>query len=215
MDPIVIVPLGSWEQHGPHLPSGTDSFIITEVVSRAAHGRDVVVAPVMHITASDEHRGFPGTLSVGTEAMAASLVGIARSAEWSRGVLFANGHGGNADALRIASSAMDHEGLRHAVWSLPGYDGADAHAGRTETSVMLHLSPADVHLDLAVAGNTAPADELIDDMRSGGVKAVSGTGVLGDPTTATAEHGEAVMRMWVESLVQRIDSLTKEWGDRA
>lgn len=215
MDPVVIVPLGSWEQHGAHLPSTTDSIIIEHVVNRAAHGRDVVVAPVMHITASDEHRGFPGTLSVGTEAMAASLVSVARSAAWARGVLFANGHGGNADALRIASSAMAHEGLRHAVWSLPGYDGSDAHAGHTETSVMLHLSPSEVHLDLAVAGNVSPAGELIDDMRSGGVIAVSGSGVLGDPTTATAAHGGAVVRMWVESLSQRIDTVMREWTAHA
>lgn len=211
MDPVVIVPLGSWEQHGPHLPSSTDSVIIEAVVARAAHGRNAVVAPVVHITASDEHRGFPGTLSVGTEALAASLVGIARSADWARGVLFANGHGGNADALAAASSAMRHEGLRHSVWSLPGYDGADAHAGRTETSVMLHLSPGDVHMDLAAAGNTAPASGLTDDMRSGGIRAVSASGVLGDPTAATAEHGAAVVRMWVESLTQRIDALEREW----
>ena len=215
MDPVVIVPLGSWEQHGAHLPSSTDSVIIREVVARAAHGRNVVVAPVMHLTASDEHRGFPGTLSVGTEAMAASLVALARSAVWARGIVFANGHGGNADALRIASSAMHHEGLPHAVWSLPGYDGADAHAGRTETSVMLHIAPAEVHLDLAVAGNTAPAGELLDSMRSGGVRAVSETGVLGDPTAATEEHGRAVMAMWTESLSQRLDALGAEWGTDA
>lgn len=211
MHPVVIVPLGSWEQHGAHLPSSTDSLIIDAVVSRAARGRDVVVAPVMHITASDEHRGFPGTLSAGTEATAASLVGIARSAGWSSGVLFANGHGGNTDALRLASSAMDREGLRHAVWSLPGYDGADAHAGRTETSVMLHLHPSEVHMDLAESGNTAPARELVADMRVGGVRAVSGNGVLGDPTTADAAHGEAVMMLWVESLARRIDTVLAEW----
>lgn len=212
MDPVVIVPLGSWEQHGAHLPSSTDSVIIEAVVSRAAAGRDVVVAPVMHITASDEHRGFPGTLSTGTEAMAASLVAVARSAGWARGVLFANGHGGNADALRIASGAMGHEGLRHAVWSLPGYEGADAHAGRTETSVMLHLCPQDVHMDLAEKGNTTAARDLIEDMRGDGVRAVSPSGVLGDPTTADAAHGAAVMSLWVTSLSDRIDALLGEWS---
>ena len=215
MDPIVIVPLGSWEQHGAHLPATTDSVIIEAVVSRAVQGRDVVVAPVMHITASDEHRGFPRTLSTGTEAFAASLVGIARSAGWARGVLFANGHGGNADAIRLAAAAMDREGLRHSVWSLPAYDGADAHAGRTETSVMLSLAPDDVRLGLAVRGNTTPTGEIMDELRRGGVQAVSTSGVLGDPTTATAAHGEAVLRMWVESLAQRIDALQREWAAHA
>lgn len=211
MEPIVIVPLGSWEQHGPHLPSSTDSLIIGSVVELAARGRNVVVAPVMHITASDEHRGFAGTLSVGTETMAASVVAIARSAGWARGVLFANGHGGNADALSAARDAMSHEGLRHCVWSLPGYEGADAHAGRTETSVMLHLFPHEVRMDLAAAGNTASSSDLIGSMRDGGVRAVSGNGVLGDPTTATAEHGAAVVRMWVASLAETIDSLDSGW----
>lgn len=215
MDPVVIVPLGSWEQHGPHLPSATDSLIISEIVDRAARGRYVVVAPVVHITASDEHRGFPGTLSVGTDALAASLVAMARSADWACGVIFANGHGGNADALRIASSAMRHEGLRHDVWSLPPYEGADAHAGRTETSVMLHLFPAEVRLDLVVAGNTGAAEELMGDMRSGGVIAVSTTGVLGDPTRATEAHGRAVVDMWVGSLSRRIDTVMNDWADGA
>lgn len=212
---MVIVPLGSWEQHGAHLPSSTDSDIIAEVVRLAADGRDVVVAPVVSITASDEHRGFPGTLSTGTEALAASLVGIARSAAWACGVLFANGHGGNADALVAASAAMSREGLQHAVWSMPAYEGADAHAGRTETSVMLHLRPGLVRLDLAEPGNTADAAALLPAMREGGVRAVSGNGVLGDPTTATAEHGRAVVAMWVTSLAQRIDSLSAEWATHA
>lgn len=215
MGPVVVVPLGSWEQHGPHLPPGTDSLIIRSVVDAAAEGRDVVVAPVMHITASDEHRGFPFTLSVGTEAMAASLVGIARSAIWARGVVFANGHGGNADALAVAGDAMRHEGLRHAMWSLPSYDGADAHAGRTETSVMMHLHPGLVRTDLAVAGNTADASGLMEELRAGGVAAVSPTGVLGDPTSADASHGAAVFRMWVGSLSRLIDSLGTEWPSDA
>lgn len=212
MSPLVIVPLGSWEQHGAHLPASTDSVIICAVVARAAHGRDVTVAPVMNFTASDEHAGFPFTLSAGTEATAASLVAIARSAAWARGIVFANGHGGNADALRIATSAMDHEGLRHAVWSLPAYAGSDAHAGRTETSVMLHLAPSEVRMDLATTGNTQPTASLVDGMRSGGVRAVSDNGVLGDPTQADAAHGAAVMDMWVGSFSSFLDTVQGQWS---
>ncbi|MFN5650364.1 MAG: creatininase family protein, partial [Actinomycetes bacterium] len=96
---LVVVPLGSWEQHGPHLPPDTDSVIISAVVAAAAGGREgITVAPTLGITASDEHAGFGGTLSIGTEATAAAVVAIARSASWASGVLFANGHGGNADA---------------------------------------------------------------------------------------------------------------------
>ncbi len=210
---LVVVPLGSWEQHGPHLPSDTDSVIISAVVAAASAARpDVTVAPTLHITASDEHAGFAGTLSIGTEAMAAAVVAIARSASWASGVLFANGHGGNAGALAVAREVMDHEGLVHDDWSLPPYDGSDLHAGRTETSVMLHLAPGTVEMSRAVAGATGTAQDLLATMRADGVRAVSGTGVLGDPTKATAGHGKAVFAMWVDSLSRRIDRLAAEWG---
>lgn len=209
---LVVVPLGSWEQHGPHLPPDTDTVIISAVVAAATAGRQgITVAPTLGITASDEHAGFGGTLSIGTEATAAAVVAIARSASWASGVLFANGHGGNADALTIAREAMDHEGLVHDVWSLPPYDGADLHAGRTETSVMLHIAPGSVDMSRAVAGTGGAAHDLLPTMREGGVRAVSPTGVLGDPTTATADHGRAVFAMWVGSLAQRLDRLSSGW----
>lgn len=209
---LVVVPLGSWEQHGPHLPPDTDTVIISAVVAAATAGRQgITVAPTLGITASDEHAGFGGTLSIGTEATAAAVVAIARSASWASGVLFANGHGGNADALTIAREAMDHEGLVHDVWSLPPYDGADLHAGRTETSVMLHIAPGSVDMSRAVAGTGGAAHDLLTTMREGGLRAVSPTGVLGDPTTATADHGRAVFAMWVGSLAQRLDRLSTEW----
>ena len=68
--------------------------------------------------------------------------------------------------------------------------GADAHAGHTETSVLLHISPEAVRSDAIVAGNVAPLAELMPAMRVGGVAAVSAVGVLGDPTTATVADGE-------------------------
>ena len=210
---LVVVPLGSWEQHGPHLPPDTDSVIITEAARAAVSGRaGVVLAPTIHITASDEHAGFASTLSIGTEAMAASLVAIARSAAWATGILFANGHGGNTDAIAIAREAMDHEGLVHDEWSLPAYDGSDLHAGRTETSVMLHVSPGSVDMSRAVPGTGGTASELLAPMRTGGIRAVSATGVLGDPTAATAVHGKSVFTMWVSSLARRIDALTAQRG---
>ncbi|MEY4032009.1 MAG: hypothetical protein RL430_1397 [Actinomycetota bacterium] len=216
MSPVVVVPLGAWEQHGPHLPSDTDTLIISAVAATAvARFPGVVLAPTLPITASDEHHGFGATLSIGTGAFASSVVAIARSAQWAAGVLFVNGHGGNADGLAMAREAMDHEGLRHDVWSLPLYDGADMHAGRTETSVMLHLHPGLVDMSLATAGNTAPLDDIIEPMRTGGVRSVSGNGVLGDATTASASHGHAVFDMWVASLAQRLGSVTAEWQRHA
>ena len=142
--PIVVVPLGSCEQHGPHLPLHTDTLIATALARGLAAGRqDCVVAPALAITASGEHQGFPGTLSIGTEAMTSVLVEVARSAGWASGVVFVNGHGGNLDALRAAVPLLRSEG-RDVAWFPCGVGRGDAHAGRTETSLMLHVEPAAV-----------------------------------------------------------------------
>ncbi|MFM8794474.1 MAG: mycofactocin biosynthesis peptidyl-dipeptidase MftE [Acidimicrobiales bacterium] len=205
---LLVVPVGSFEQHGAHLPPSTDSLIITAVAGTACSGRDVTLGPTVNVTASDEHAGFTGTLSIGTDLTASTLVAIATSATgWAGGVLFANGHGGNADALAMAGEELSARGVAHDVWSLPLYDGADMHAGLTETSVMLHLHPELVRMDLARVGNTGDAADLMPMMRTGGVRAVSTSGVLGDPTGASAAHGRAVFTMWVGSLSNRIDGL--------
>ena len=80
----------------------------------------------------------------------------------------------------------------------------DLHAGFTETSLMLHLRPESVRLDRAVAGNTRPLREILPAMRSGGVAAVSPTGVLGDPAGATADEGERLLAAKVAVIVGRL-----------
>ena len=124
---ILLLPLGSFEQHGPHLPFDTDTIIIDSVVIHAIRDTQIdantfVVAPTIAISASDEHAGFPGTLSTGTDALVASVVAICRSASWAQGVCIVNGHGGNADALVRIGSALAYEKINHSIWSLPSYD---------------------------------------------------------------------------------------------
>ena len=213
---ILILPLGSFEQHGPHLPLDTDTIIIESVVARALGEEQTVsakflVAPTIAISASDEHAGFPGTLSTGTEALVQSVVAICRSASWSLGVCIVNGHGGNADALPRISSALTSEKIRHSIWSLPSYDGADMHAGHTETSVMLHVAPDKVHTDRIERGTVGDASALVAQMRTIGVAGVSDNGVLGDPTTATSQHGVAVMKLYSSSLANHLSAISKEW----
>ncbi len=120
--PILLLPLGAWEQHGPHLPLDTDTIIITRVISDVLRHEDlrtvnVMSAPPLSITASDEHHGFPGTLSTGTQALKDSVVSICRSASWARGVCIVNGHGGNADALAAITSALTYEKITHSIIS--------------------------------------------------------------------------------------------------
>jgi creatinine amidohydrolase/Fe(II)-dependent formamide hydrolase-like protein len=91
--PLIALPLGSCEQHGPHLPLDTDTRIAVALAARlAGAGLDVLVAPPLTIGASWEHQEFPGLLSMTNELLAAVLVEIARSADWAGGLVLVNGH---------------------------------------------------------------------------------------------------------------------------
>jgi mycofactocin precursor peptide peptidase len=213
--PIVAIPVGSCEQHGPHLPLGTDALIAIALAERLGERVEgVVVGPAVAIGASGEHAGFPGTLSLGTTATAAGLVEIVRSADWARGTVLVNAHGGNAEALRATSATAAAEGRRLHVWSPRPAPGDDAHAGHTETSVMLALHPGLVDAAELAAGDVRPLSAIAGQLRDDGVAAVSANGVLGDPTTATAIAGRAVLDAWTEDLVASARSAIAAWGGR-
>ncbi|MGP4014208.1 mycofactocin biosynthesis peptidyl-dipeptidase MftE [Streptomyces sp. 4N124] len=189
--PLVLVPLGSFEQHGPHLPLDTDTRIADAVAHAVAHavGEPAVVAPPIVYAASGEHQAFAGTISIGNEALRFLLVELVRSlALWAGRIVFVNGHGGNVRCLSAAVAQLVQEG-RDVAWVPCFSGGGDAHAGHTETSLMLHLAPDLVDVRRTERGNTAPLAELMPAILAKGVGAVSPSGVLGDPTTATAAEG--------------------------
>jgi len=203
--PLLVVPLGSVEQHGHHLPLGTDTAVAC-AVAESATGRleGALLAPALAYGASGEHEGFPGTISLGTEALTGLLVEYGRSAcRWAGRVLLVNGHGGNLDSLVAAGSVLRSEG-RGVAWFPCGIPGGDAHAGRTETSLMLHVEPEGVLGDRAVAGETRPIAELLPRLRLEGVRPVSPTGVLGDPSGASAEEGGELLAALTERLVSAV-----------
>jgi mycofactocin system creatininase family protein len=198
------VPVGSLEQHGPHLPLDTDTRIATAVARSVADQLGHVVAPAISYGASGEHQEFPGTVSIGTAALTAVLLEYGRSAcEWAGRVVFVNGHGGNVDALRAAAATLRAEG-RDATWCSGWSAGGDAHAGHTETSLLLHLSPHVVRRDRWVTGNRQPLAELLPALRRDGIGAVSPSGVLGDPTTATPAAGARIFADMVDDCVRRV-----------
>ena len=118
-------------------------------------------------------------------------------------IVVVNGHGGNAAALRAAAATCAAEGRELGVWSVR-LPGADAHAGRTETSLMLYLAPDLVVSAAAEAGNTDPLDELLPTMMELGVREVSPNGVLGDPTGATREQGAVLLAALVDDVIAQI-----------
>jgi creatinine amidohydrolase len=202
---VLAVPLGSTEQHGPHLPLSTDSDLAVELTRRLASARaDVVVAPAIAYGSSGEHAGFAGTLSIGQDALELLLVELGRSAcgTFAR-VLFVSAHGGNAMPVTRAARRLREESRDVLVW-MPRWRG-DAHAGKPETAMQLAIDPARVHMDRAEPGDTRPIIELMPLLRTHAIAAVSPNGVLGDPTGATAEAGRALLDRLAGDLLHAVD----------
>lgn len=204
---ILAVPVGATEQHGPHLPLTVDTEIAVALCERLAQSReDIVVAPPVAYGSSGEHAGFPGTLSLGQEATELLLVELGRSADAFAGVLLVCAHGGNAGPVRRAVSRLTEESRNVRAW-FPSGPPDDTHAGRVETSVMLALRPSAVRPGPHGPGVTTPLPELIGRLRAGGVRAVSPTGVLGDPSGASAAEGREILSRWTEGLRNAVSVL--------
>lgn len=202
---LVLVPVGSIEQHGPHLPLDTDTVIAEAVAHRvAAKIPGSLVAPALSYGSSGEHQGFPGTSSIGTPVLQQVLIELTRSVSaWAHRLVFVNGHGGNVRALTAAVDQLVSEG--HDVGWVPCMvRGSDAHAGRTETSLMLHLRPGSVDRLRATPGNTASLDALMPELVRHGVRAVSHSGVLGDPTGASSAEGRHLLDVMVHHVCEGI-----------
>jgi creatinine amidohydrolase len=209
---IGIVPVGACEQHGPHLPLGTDS-LITEALVRDVAGRvaaPLVVAPLIAVGLSDHHAAFAGTVTLARETLFALVdAHVAAFARMGvRRVALLSAHGGNFAALAEAAGAAGSGVEVHAYADFArflavmadagraaGLDApaTDSHAGAYETSMVLALAGADAVGDFAdVEGYTAAEDGWLERL-SDGVEQLSPTGVIGRPAGATAAVGVRVL----------------------
>jgi mycofactocin system creatininase family protein len=208
---LLAIPIGSLEQHGPHLPLDTDTRIAVEVTRRLSGARtDIMTAPPVAYGASGEHAAFAGTLLVNHVVLAEFLVELIRSARASfAGVVLVSAHGGNHEGLSLVRERCRADGEAVLVWPV-AVPGGDAHAGRTETSLMLAIDPAAVRLELAEAGCTDPLEVLMPRLRAEGVRPIASNGVLGDPTGANAAEGESLL---VAMTAELADAIEVRWPD--
>lgn len=224
----VLLPLGATEQHGLHLPLGTDTeraAALAQGLAAAVPG--ILVAPALPVGCSDEHSGFAGLLSLDHTTLARVIFDCGwRMAQWGvRRLLLLSAHGGNGEALALACRRLREQvpalsvvilpsstAFSEAVAAVATQDGITAealglHAGDAETSEMLHLRPDLVHLHRAAAGPSGPVATMMPRLRRDGVRGLSPNGTLGDPGRASGVRGAAYLAAQVASFQLQLGAL--------
>lgn len=219
----VVVMVGSVEQHGPQLPLATDSLIGHELAERLTRklGR-ALAAPVIRPGCSEHHMSFPGTISIRAETLLEVLRDYCRSlsSHGFRKVVLASSHGGNFAPLEAFAPTLvrefpelriihygDLRGFLDAYLEIARSleldpSRAGIHAGLAETSQILALTPELVDENRFEPGYTGPLEGLSSRLLRDGLQVVTQNGVLGDPTGARAEIGEALNEALAEHLAE-------------
>jgi creatinine amidohydrolase len=228
---IAVLPVAAVEQHGPHLPLGVDSYIAQAYLDRVHEilppSLPVTFLPVMKLGQSDEHKAFPGTLSLSASTVIGTYVDIGESLLRAgvRKLVIVTSHGGNVAAMEIAARDLR---VRHrmlvvtAAWHRFGYPPGTferaeqrhgVHAGDVETSLMLAGRGDTVRMESAenaVPATVGMADEFkwLSAFRPVGfgwmTQDLHPSGALGDATLATAAKGEAALRHGAQGFVELI-----------
>ena len=218
----VVFAAGSNEQHGPHLPTCTDSLIGDVLANKVAEklGR-ALQAPSINVGCSDHHMMFPGAISLRPETLKSLIRDYCASLakQGFKNIVILPSHGGNFNAVREATDELsqslkgttvvsytDLKGLLEFLAEFSSKHGVSAgesggHAGESETSMVLAIRKDLVDMKHAERGFVGNFEDKKDLMWSQGIKAVTKNGVLGDPRKAEASNGEEYLELWAEKMV--------------
>ncbi|MFI7025747.1 creatininase family protein [Micromonospora sp. NPDC049900] len=206
---VAVLPVGSFEQHGDHLPLMTDTIVACAIAQAAATAYELLLLPPVTISCSQEHTGWPGSVSIRSSTLTRIVTDVVESLSQA-GVdrlVVVNGHGGNyvlSNVVQEANVAGRHMALyprrqdwetarQHAELSSTSHD--DMHAGEIETSLLLHLCPELVRPGYQTADHLADRPDLL----VLGMRGYTDTGVIGKPSAATAAKGKAVLESLTSS----------------
>jgi creatinine amidohydrolase len=219
---LTVIPVGSTEQHGPHLATGTDAALVTAVAgrgaARAARPDTILLAPTLSYGASDHHLPFGGTLSLRVETFQRVLADLLFSAARAgcRRVFIVNGHGGNTAACAIAAAEASREhGIlcASAIYSQllePGAVDAPVpgHAGQFETSLMLAVAAAGVKTDKARPSPGGAARHRHRGLSVGEPgRWLELDGFTDQPETASAELGAELLELCARAVAEAIEEV--------
>ena len=222
--PFALLPFGAVEEHGPHLPLGTDAYAARELAALIADRADLLELPVMPYGQVWSLEHFDGSLSVSDATLVQLVVELAGGLERAgiRGLVLLSAHLGNAAALKKATRVLEERGGIPAIaLTYPGLAAVSArvreapeshpaimHADELETSIMLALAPEHVRMDRAVA--EYPDYPAHFDVAAIRWSEVSDTGVFGDATAASAQKGQQIVHHVVETATHLIASWKAE-----
>jgi creatinine amidohydrolase len=222
----VILPTGSTEQPGPHLPLDVDAFLVESVcleLGRRAPDR-VLVLPTVSFGLNRHHIDFPGTIHIEPEVFIAFCLNITKSVAYHgfEKILIVNGHGSNTPLVDLVArktvlatnslcAAVNYFSLGVEAFERVKQTPVMAHADEFETSLYLHLAPERVRMEKAVAGNDVAGKYMTSDSTSPYVRfndfwgRWTTLGVHGDPTAATAEKGKIIWEAVLKRLIELVD----------